>query len=130
MDFKQKFDNIKDILQLKIADLKDFVEENKKISILVLSLVLVILLCIVLIFVSLGGSKKKVILDDPLILTSDLMVPPNPANPDSFQLSRTTKDKWEVSEIEPYFTKPSEKETDDLSKANDKIIKELLEAAP
>ncbi|MCQ2576913.1 MAG: hypothetical protein MJ176_00125 [Treponema sp.] len=130
MDFKQKFDNIKDILQVKIADLKDFVEENKKISILVLSLVLVILLCIVLIFVSLGGSKKKVILDDPLILTSDLMVPPNPANPDSFQLSRTTKDKWEVSEIEPYFTKPSEKETDDLSKANDKIIKELLEAAP
>jgi len=130
MDFKQKFSDIKDVLQVKFADLKDFVEENKKLSILVLSLVLVILLCIVLIFVAAGKGKKKVILDDPLILNSELMTPPNPANPDSFQLSRTTKDKWETEEIEPYFTKPSEKETDDLSKANDKIIRELLEAAP
>lgn len=130
MDFKQKFSDIKDILAVKIADIRDFIKENKKISILVLSLILVILLCIVLIFVAAGSGKKKVILDDPLILTSDLMVPPNPANPDSFQLSRTTKDKWEVDEIEPYFTKPSEKETHDLSKANDKLIRELLEAAP
>lgn len=129
MNFSEKLTECKDILTEKTADLKDWVLENKKISILILSLLVVILLCIVLL-ISLSPKKEKKVIENPLVLSSELVVPKGPANPDSFKLSRTTEDKWDSEQLEPYFTKPSGREIEDLEKANDKLIKNILEAAP
>ena len=129
MAFLDKTTEIIDVLQDKIADLKDRALENKKITILVLSLVLLILLCIILLF-ALAPKKEAAPVQDEIVITQELMVPRGPSSPDTFKLSRNTKDKWTVPEIEPYFTTPSGKEIEDLEKANNKVVKNILEAAP
>ena len=44
--------------------------------------------------------------------------------------SRTTEEKWSQEETDKWFTVPTEKEIENLSNANDKIINSIVEAAP
>ena len=100
-------------------------------SYIILGLVAVLLLCIILL-IALAGKKKEpaVVPGTVLELTEPLAVPNGPELPKDYTASRTPKDKWSEDDAEEWFTLPSQKEIDSLSKANDNLINEITGAAP
>ena len=131
MDFKEIWNKIKEKLSPVVEKVREFYEENKMLSYIILGLVAVLLLCIILL-IALAGKKKEpaVVPGTVLELTEPLAVPNGPELPKDYTASRTPKDKWTEEEAEDWFTVPSQKEIDSLSKANDNLINEITGAAP
>ena len=131
MDFKEIWNKIKEKLSPVVEKVREFYEENKMLSYIILGLVAVLLLCIILL-IALAGKKKEpaVVPGTVLELTEPLAVPNGPELPKDYTASRTPKDKWSEEEAEDWFTVPSQKEIDSLSKANDNLINEITGAAP
>ena len=131
MDFQGLLDNIKEKASSIFEKAREFYEENKMLSYIICGLVVLLLLCIILL-IALTGKKKEpeVVPGTVLELTEPLVVPDGPELPKEYTASRTPKDKWSEEESEEWFTIPSQKEIDSLSKANDNLIKEITGAAP
>ena len=131
MDFQGIIENIKETASSIFEKAREFYEENKKLSIIILSLVALLLLCLILL-IAIAGKKKEpeVIPGTVLELTEPLAVPDGPELPKDYTSSRTPKDKWTQEDAEEWFTIPSQNEIDSLSKANDKMIDEITGAAP
>ena len=131
MDFKGIWENIKDKLSPLVEKVREFYEENKMLSYIIAGLVTLLLLCIILL-IALAGKKKE---PEPvpgtvLELTEPLVIPDGPELPKDYTASRTPKDRWSEEEAQEWFTIPSQKEIDSLSKANDNLINEITGAAP
>lgn len=125
-------DKIKIICISLIEKVKRFYEDNKKLSIIICGMLIVILICIILL-ISLSKNNKNKPKEIPLQtleLTEKLFVPDGPELPLDYKTSRKTNEKWTAEEAEPYFTIPSTKEIDSLATSNDNMINELLGAAP
>jgi hypothetical protein len=131
MDFQGIIENIKETASSIFEKAREFYKENKKLSIIILSLVALLLLCLILL-IAIAGKKKEpeVIPGTVLELTEPLAVPDGPELPKDYTSSRTPKDKWTEEDAEEWFTVPSQNEIDSLSKANDKLINEITGAAP
>ena len=131
MDFKGIWEKIKEKLSPLFEKVREFYEENKMLSYIILGLVAVLLLCIILL-IALAGKKKEpaVVPGTVLELTEPLAVPNGPELPKDYTASRTPKDKWSEDDAEEWFTVPAQKEIDSLSKANDNLINEITGAAP
>ena len=131
MDFKEIWNKIKETLSPVVEKVREFYEENKMLSYIILGLVAVLLLCIILL-IALAGKKKEpaVVPGTVLELTEPLAVPNGPELPKDYTASRTPMDKWSEDDAEEWFTLPSQKEIDSLSKANDNLINEITGAAP
>ena len=131
MDFKGIWENTKEKLSPLVEKARGFYEENKMLSYIIVGLVALLFLCIILL-IALTGKKKEaeVIPGTVLELTEPLAIPDGPELPKEYTASRTPKDKWSQEESEEWFTVPSQKEIDSLSKANDNLINEITGAAP
>ena len=114
-----------------IEKLREFYEDNKLLSYIIIGLVALLLLCIILL-IAINGRKKEpeVVPGTVLELTEPLVVPDGPELPKDYTASRTPKDKWNEDETQEWFTIPSQKEIDSLSIANDNLINEITGAAP
>lgn len=130
---KEKVSDIKDSLTDRLQKL---FEENKKLFLMLLGLVFVILLCLVLlIYASLSNADKKKKeaskIPEPLSMGVEVpVIPDGPKLPKDYNISRKAKEKWSQEDASQYFTLPSQKEIDSLSFSNDKIVNDILEAAP
>ncbi len=131
MDFKGIWEKIKEKLSPLVEKVREFYEENKMLSYIIAGLVALLLLCIILL-IALTGKKKEpeIIPGTVLELTETLEIPDGPELPKDYTASRTPKEKWTSDEAEEWFTVPSQKEIDSLSKANDNLINEITGAAP
>ena len=131
MDFKGIWKKIKEKLSPLVEKVREFYEENKMLSYIILGLVALLLLCIILL-IALTGKKKEpeAVPGTVLELTETLAIPDGPELPNDYTASRQTKDKWSEEEAHEWFTVPSQKEIDSLSKANDNLINEITGAAP
>ena len=131
MDFKGIWENIKEKLSPLIEKVREFYEENKMLSYIIAGLLVLLLLCIILL-IALSGKKKEpeAVPGTVLELTEPLVIPDGPELPKDYTTSRTPKDKWSEEEAEEWFTIPSQKEIDSLSKANDNLINEITGGAP
>jgi len=131
MDFKGIWKNIKEKFSPLVEKAREFYEENKMLSYIIAGLTALLLLCIILL-IALAGKKKEPapIPGTVLELTEPLAIPNGPELPKEYTTSRTPKDKWSEEEAQEWFTVPSQKEIDSLSKANDNLINEITGAAP
>ncbi len=133
MDIKEKLGSTWQTIKEKISPLyekvADYVRENKKISACIGSLVILIIIFIIL-FSSVIKKPEAKTYERTLTTSEEMMVPPSPAVPDGYNPSRITKENWSNEEADIWFTKPGEKELEDLSRANDRIINEITGAAP
>jgi hypothetical protein len=131
MDFQGILDNIKEKASSIFEKFREFYEENKMLSYIIAGLVALLLLCIILLCVIAGRKKEpEVIPGTVLELTEPLAIPDGPELPKDYTASRTPKDKWSEEDAEEWFTVPTQKEIDSLSKANDNLINEITGAAP
>lgn len=106
--------------------------DNKKVFFLLLSLCFIIFLCIVLL-IFIPREKKESqnsTIQNHLELSEKLLIPNGPELPKDYTFSRKTKEKWTEQEAQVWFTEPSQKDIDSLSKSNDKMINEITGAAP
>ena len=105
---------------------------NKKVFFLLVSLCFIIFLCIVLL-IFIPKEKKESqnsTIQNHLELSEKLLIPNGPELPKDYTFSRKTKEKWTEEEAQVWFTEPSQKDIDSLSKSNDKMINEITGAAP
>ncbi len=131
MNFQGLLDNIKEKASSIFEKIREFYEENKMLSYIIAGLTALLLICIILIIVLAGNKKEpEVVPGSVLELTEPLAIPDGPELPKDYTASRTTKDKWSEEETEQWFTIPTQKEIDSLSKANDNLINEITGAAP
>ena len=119
----------------KFAALKDkivsWVQANKKLSIIIVSLLSIMLICIILLLVVSANKKKPVkTYEENLVLSQELMVPDSPELPRDYTLSRQTKEKWSNEEAEKWFSVPTEADINGLSKANDNMVGKILGGVP
>ncbi|BDC93126.1 hypothetical protein [Treponema bryantii] len=131
MDFQGLLDNIKEKASSIFEKIREFYEENKMLSYIIAGLTALLLICIILIIVLAGKKKEPEVVPGSILeLTEPLAIPDGPERPKDYTASRTTKDKWSEEETEQWFTIPTQKEIDSLSKANDNLINEITGAAP
>ena len=131
MDFKGIWENIKEKFSPLTEKLHEFYEENKLLSYIIAGLIALLLLCIILLIALAGKKKEPVEVPGTVLeLTEPLIIPDGPELPKDYTASRTPKDKWSEDEAQEWFTIPSQKEIDSLSKANDNLINEITGAAP
>lgn len=125
-------ESIKDFISSLSDKVTSFYEENKKISFIILGLILVILICLIFLVATSEKDKKKQkdLPGSNLQLTESLIIPNGPELPRDYNISRKTKDKWTEEEAEPWFTVPTEKEINSLSNSNENMVNEIIGAAP
>lgn len=113
--------------------IQNFLQENAKKTIIVCSLLILMVLCAIISLCA-GNSKtkeKQKIADEPkLVLDQPLQIPSAPSIPDGYITTRKTEKKWPQKEIEKWFTLPDEDEVEKLGESNDRIINDIIGAAP
>ena len=62
--------------------------------------------------------------------TQELLAPDGPQEQKDYIASREVKDAWSDADTDRWFTPPEGKEMEDLRRANDKIVSDILGAAP
>ena len=115
-----------------VSDVQDYFTENRR---------RVIAVCAVLVFMAVSALviltrsmplsvkvKKKP--QRTLVLDQTLVPLKGPEAPDGYITTRKIQEKWSQQEIDEWFTEPDSTELDKLAAANDRIIEEILGAAP
>lgn len=110
------------------------IEENRKQTILVCSVLIFMTLCgffILLLSTSQQEKKEtKVINQKNLVIDQELLLPNELTINNKYTHVRQKKEKWSEEEANEWFTVPDETEIEKLSQANDKIVKDIIGAAP
>lgn len=110
------------------------IEENRKQTIFVCSVLIFMTLCgffILLLSTSQQEKKEtKVINQKNLVIDQELLIPNELTINNKYTHVRQKKEKWSEEEANEWFTVPDETEIEKLSQANDKIVKDIIGAAP
>lgn len=110
------------------------IEENKKQTIFVCSILIFMTLCgfFVLLLSTSQQEKKetKVINQKNLVIDQELLLPNELTINNKYTHVRQKKEKWSEEEANEWFTVPDETEIEKLSQSNDKIVKDIIGAAP
>ena len=110
------------------------IEENKKQTIFVCSILIFMTLCgfFVLLLSTSQQEKKetKVINQKNLVIDQELLLPNELTINNKYTHVRQKKEKWSEEEANEWFTVPDKTEIEKLSQSNDKIVKDIIGAAP
>ena len=115
-----------------LENIKFFLQENKKKTIFICSLLIFMTFCAVIVL-SISGKKKKLPPIEPqkeLVIDQKLLIPDGPVVPDGYITERKTQKNWSEDDIEKWFTTPTEQEIQKLSDTNDRTVSEIIGAAP
>ena len=108
-----------------------FTENRRRVIVICAALVFMTISALVILTRSMPLSvkvKKKP--QRTLVLDQTLVPLKGPEAPDGYITTRKTQEKWSQQEIDEWFTEPDSTELDKLAAANDRIIEEILGAAP
>lgn len=117
-----------------IEKLRDLIEENRKI--VIISCASLFFVFIILAFFVVRSdmnsrtAKRNRIEETKLVIDQPLMIPEGPIVPSGYITNRKTEKNWSDEEVENWFTLPDSEEVEKLGKANDRIINEIIGAAP
>ena len=131
MDFKKTFTKTKEKIVTLVNKIIDFVKEDMRRTLIILiSILIVILIILVIISVTKVSEKDKKNEAAPIVLPQELIIPEGPQVKQDYTVSRQPEENWDIEETDNWFTVPSSKDVDDLSKANDNLILDVIGAAP
>lgn len=125
---------IADKLLEVFENFKDTFTSNKKNSIAVIAILLVMTVSAIVIVTMTVGKKDIKIpqAETERELNNDqpLLFPPSPVVPDGYVYSRERKGRWTEEDAKAWFTEPTQSAIDELSVANDRLATEITGAAP
>lgn len=128
MEFSNFIENFKKKLHSLKETIINLYKENKKITLIIAVLFCAILFSIIILINY--PKKEKNIEEQNIVLTEELIIPKGPELPKDYNINRKNKENWNKEDSEKWFTIPTEKEIEDLSKSNDKMIEEIIGVAP
>lgn len=122
------FETIKEkISQFQIS----FTDEDSRKKILITVFGILIFLIILLILVLCFSGKEKVeVINQEYSITDYLYSPSSPEISDDYMYSRVPQKVWTEEEANKYITLPNSEMLENLKKANDKLIKDIMEVSP
>lgn len=122
----EKIDNIKSLFKKLI----NWCNENQ-LKAIIIGFSFVIILLIILLIISIAKNPKEEKKDqNQIVFTQDLMIPDELQKEYNYELSREKKDNWETEETDKWFTIPTDTQIEQLSNENDKMISDVIGAAP
>lgn len=113
--------------------IRDFFSDTTKKIIFICALLVFMVICALLVFVAGGKHKeaKRMPLEQRKInADSPLLVPAGPEVPDEYITSRITEKNWSESEVNEWFSVPDGEKVERLGESNDRMIDEIIGAAP
>lgn len=113
--------------------IRDFFSDTTKKIIFICALLVFMVICALLVFVAGGKHKeaKRIPLEQRKInADSPLLVPAGPEVPDEYITSRITEKNWSESEVNEWFSVPDGEKVERLGESNDRMIDEIIGAAP
>lgn len=118
-----------------VDTIKNFIAENKRSTVIITAVIA--FLCASSLFLFIGktlslrqNKSGKPSPEAPLVITQPLFIPEGPVLPQGYVESRVPRQKWTETEIEQWFTVPDKKAVDELEKANDSFITDIVDSAP
>ena len=123
--FKEMLQKVKEsFVTEKISDV------FKNIYVMISAFIILVIVLLLLIFsLNSGKSSKKNIM--PVAdLKDDLILPDEPGIQQEFQYYHMQKTKWTDEDAAEWFMSPDSQMMEELTDSNDKLISDILEAAP
>ncbi|MBQ0051476.1 MAG: hypothetical protein KBT11_05365 [Treponema sp.] len=111
--------------------LSDFIQEKPAVFAAICGGIFLFLAALVILLIQ-TSPEKKVEYSNPEHLEADapILIPDAPQIEKDYFPSRVTENQWSKEEVDKWFTYPDETVMEDLEKTNNKIVKDILEAAP
>lgn len=123
------FESIKD--SLSAFSLSDFARKKPLIFALMCLLILLFILALVILLIQTSPEKKvKVPLQERFEADAPVLYPDSVDIEKDYYFSRTSENQWEKEEVDKWFTYPDDESMKELADSNDKVIKDILGAAP
>ena len=124
--------NVKEILKkLKaIFSTENIAKALKNIYIMISAFIILVIFLLILIFSRGSGKSSKKNILPSAALKDDLILPEEPGIKQEFQYYHLQKTKWNDEDAKKWFIKPNSQMIEELSNSNDKLINDVLEAAP
>ena len=117
--------------------IKDFSKAHSKIIVAILGILLFFILSamILLVVQALKGSKNKAPYKATEPITSfnpedDFLQPQNTSLTEDYYFSRSTEENWSNEEAKDWFTPPDDMTMNELRKANDALVDQIVGVAP
>ena len=120
---------------IDIEDLKDsfsnFAHEKPVIFTVIVTVIFLFFAGLIILIIQTTPVKKiEVVEQEPFEQDAPILIPDAPDIEKEYYQSRITENQWSKEDINRWFTFPEEDSMNELRKSNDKIVEDILNAAP
>lgn len=122
------FDEIKD--SLSAFSPRDFAQKKPFTFALICFLTVLFIAGLVVLLIQTAPAKKTESAPEHFEADAPVLIPDAPQIEKDYYPSRITENQWQKEEADKWFTYPDENVLNDLAESNDKIVKEIIGAAP
>lgn len=134
---KDKIKSIKDSIASFVKE-GDFVtniqsvllEDKRKLIIVCGCLLLILLIALLILVGKVGRGKKTPSIIETLTLQETPLMPSSSIESEDYIISRKKEDQWSESDVREWWTEPGDKEVRKIEQINDRVVQDLIEAAP
>lgn len=120
---KEKFDNFKEELSYKL-------EGASKSVFIALGCLFLLIILLLLLLINQCTTPPRVKIMETFEIKDDYVFPESINMTDDYYFSREDKDSWSQEEVDEWFKEPDYESIKELSDANNKIINDIIGAAP
>lgn len=114
----------------------DFMSRTSRITITIIAILVILTVSALVVLLAQPKSKAqtKTVVEPSIVTdfkTEDDFIPPEGIKlTEDYYFSRVTNDTWSREEVDRWFTLPNEAALDELGRANDALVEEIVGAAP
>ena len=128
------FSSVLETLQEAKDNVTDFIQENAKVTVAIVGILLVLSLSALVLALSREGGKKEETVELPQArayhAAGEFFAPQKDELTESYYFSRDEGFEWSEEEFNKWFSAPTQESVENLGKANRKTADEILGAAP
>lgn len=110
--------------------LRDFARKKPVVFSLICLLIALFIAGLIVLLIQTSPEKKQKKIPETFEADAPVLIPDAPEIEKDYFFSRATENKWQKDEVDKWFTYPDEDAMEKLSKSNDKIVDDIIGAAP
>lgn len=118
------------MIDLSEFSLRDFAKKKPFVFTAICLLIMLFVLGLIILLIQASPEKKPAEIPETFEADAPVLIPDSPEIEKDYYFSRATENQWKKDEVDKWFTYPDEDSMKNISETNDKIVKEILEAAP
>lgn len=118
-----------DFYEIK-ENISDYVQEKPHVFLIILLIILLFLAGLVVLFIQSSPKKPEVQTVEKFEADAAIISPDEPIIEKDYYPFRTTENKWNDEDLNNWFTYPDGKSMSQLESVNDKIVDDIIGAAP